>query len=303
MVPAGYAVAEEQIVLREGDFAMDGKAIQPEKKGGRYVAENISFAVSPETGALTSLVSAGQELLASPMTISLFRPLTENDAHRKGSGKLWTDAGLDGLKQKATSVHLKGKSVVAHTELTGKDGQKVGYAQLQYTPMTSGVLEVCCTVVPDTSVVKSLPRIGLTYQTPAALATDVDYLGRNGETYVDRNTAGRIAQHSTTPKADYHNYIVPQACGNHTDVRTLAFNDNLLTISSDAHFQFSAVPYSDQLLMKAKHINDLYDEGLVTVHLDAAQTGVGTATCGPDVLPKYRIPVQPTEFTFYFKTK
>ena len=45
--------------------------------------------------------------------------------------------------------------------------------------------------------------------------------------------------------------------------------------------------------------NDLVPESNVTVHLDAAQTGVGTATCGPDVLPKYYIPVKPTRFTFY----
>ena len=38
----------------------------------------------------------------------------------------------------------------------------------------------------------------------------------------------------------------------------------------------------------------------MTVHLDAEQTGVGTATCGPDVLPKYHIAVEPTEFTFFF---
>ena len=42
---------------------------------------------------------------------------------------------------------------------------------------------------------------------------------------------------------------------------------------------------------------------MVTVHLDAEQTGVGTATCGPDVLPKYRIPVHDTPFSFFFKLK
>ena len=41
----------------------------------------------------------------------------------------------------------------------------------------------------------------------------------------------------------------------------------------------------------------------VTVHLNAEHTGVGTATCGPDVLPKYHIAIAPEEFTFYFSNK
>lgn len=43
---------------------------------------------------------------------------------------------------------------------------------------------------------------------------------------------------------------------------------------------------------KATHINELKRTGVVTVHLDAEQSGVGTATCGPGVLPQYLVPVQ-----------
>ncbi|MDE6468191.1 MAG: hypothetical protein K2L28_04760, partial [Muribaculaceae bacterium] len=53
----------------------------------------------------------------------------------------------------------------------------------------------------------------------------------------------------------------------------------------------------------AKHLNELVDDGKVTLHIDAVQTGVGTATCGPDVLPKYYVPLEPTEFTFYIGTR
>jgi beta-galactosidase len=49
---------------------------------------------------------------------------------------------------------------------------------------------------------------------------------------------------------------------------------------------------------EARHINDLYRTGTVTVHLDAAQTGVGTATCGPGVLPQYQVNNQDYEFEF-----
>ena len=62
--------------------------------------------------------------------------------------------------------------------------------------------------------------------------------------------------------------------------------------------RFSVIPFTDENLDAATHINQLRREGVVTVHLDAAQAGVGTATCGPGVLPQYRVPVQ--DYTFRF---
>ena len=48
-------------------------------------------------------------------------------------------------------------------------------------------------------------------------------------------------------------------------------------------------------------MNELDRDGLLTVHLDAEQAGVGTATCGPGVLPQYLVPLkkQSFEFTLY----
>lgn len=301
-VPAGYAVAEEQFVVKDGSFApvLDKQKIKSRNR--RYSAQGIDFAIDPATGALSSLVIDGKEQLATPMTLSLYRPMTENDAHRNGQGKHWKAAGLDGLSQKATAITRQGKDVAVDLALTGKDGQNVGTARTVYSVGKGGILAVACSFVPDTATVKSLPRIGLTYRTPADAAAKVDFLGRDGETYADRKTAGRIGRHTTDPQADFHTYIVPQTTGNHTDVRTVTFADRL-HVSAERPFQFSATPYSDANIDSARHINELTDDGLVTVHLDAEQTGVGTATCGPDVLPKYRVEIAPTEFTFFFSAK
>ena len=59
--------------------------------------------------------------------------------------------------------------------------------------------------------------------------------------------------------------------------------------------------FPDVMVEKARHINELERDGLLTVHLDAEQAGVGTATCGPGVLPKYLVPLkkQSFEFTLY----
>ena len=72
-------------------------------------------------------------------------------------------------------------------------------------------------------------------------------------------------------------------------------------VESDSPFQFSTIAFPDVMVEKARHINELERDGLLTVHLDAEQAGVGTATCGPGVLPQYLVPLkkQSFEFTLY----
>ena len=156
----------------------------------------------------------------------------------------------------------------------------------------------------DTAVVKSLPRVGLVFRMPNDACRKVSYLGRGDmENYVDR-AAGRIGIYETCPDEMFHCYVVPQTTGNRIDVRwaTLRSEEgNGLKVISGKPFQFSATPYSDANIDAATHINELVDDGSVTVHVDAEQTGVGTATCGPGVLPKYWLPIDKTykfEFTF-----
>lgn len=298
-VPETHEVAYNQFVIPGNKQTRDDKAVKLTRKGNTWTSGGLTFTISPESGAITSVVRNGQEQLATPIELSLYRPLTENDAHRKGSGHLWREAGLDSISQQATSITFKDNVVTVAANIKGREGQNVGTSVMTYKVSADNTLDINCSFSPNAEVVKSLPRVGLTYRTPADRAAKVTYVGRGPvETYVDRNSAGRISKHVTTPRDDFHNYVVPQSTGNHTDVRSVAFNDGAVLVTSPAVFQFSAVPYSDSVLEKATHINQLEEDGLVTVHLDAAQTGVGTATCGPDILPKYAIPVEDTQFEF-----
>lgn len=304
LLEKGAPTAEEQFILSEAAPVVAAAPLKLKQKKGFYTSGNLKFAVSPETGAVTSLMTADGELLAEPITVSLFRPYTENDAHGNGQGKYWTRYGLDSVSQKATSVVLDKNVITVVAELIGRKGKKVGDAEIRYSVRPGNTLAVEGTFTPDTSLVKTYPRLGITFRTPAAMAEKVQYTGRGPvETYIDRNTAGRIGTYTTTPAAEFHNYVKPQATGNHTEVRTMNLNNGLLTVTAPNLFQFSVTPYSDSNVQKAQHWNELTDDGLVTVHLDALQTGVGTATCGPDIRPEYRLPLSTQPFTFYLQVK
>lgn len=303
-VKKDYEVAYDQFVLPSKPAKQP--KFTPTKlqhNGETFSAGNVTFKVSATTGEITSLTADGKEKIATPIALSLWRPLTENDASRWSMGsRIWRPAGLDSISQKVTSMDVKNNVVTVNTNIISSKGTSLGTAQFSYSVSQGDILNVACNYVPDTATVKGLPRIGLTFRVPNADASTVTYHGRGPvETYIDRMQSGRIGRYTTTPEADFHYYVVPQTTGNHTETRWMRLNGSGLKAYSSAPFQFSATPYADSDIDRARHINELEDDGMVTVHLDARHTGVGTGTCGPDIRKSYQIPVEPTKFTFHFE--
>ena len=295
MIDKDWEVAYDQFVLA-GNKNYTG--YRPQKAG------ETTFTVDKQTGALTSLNLNGKELLAAPLTLSLFRPATDNDNRDKNGARLWRNAGLDNLTQKVVSLKEGKTSTTARVEILNAKAQKIGTADFVYSLDKNGALKVLTTFQPDTTIVKSMARLGLTFRVSNTY-DQVSYLGRGeNETYIDRNQSGKIGVYQTTPERMFHYYVAPQSTGNRTDVRWAKLANTSgegLFVESNRAFQFSMIPFSDVLLEKVRHINELERDGLLTVHLDAEQAGVGTATCGPGVLPQYLVPLkkQSFEFTLY----
>ena len=139
-------------------------------KNNVYSAEGVSFAVDPSTGAIVSLLSGGTELLSTPITLSLFRPFTENDAHPDGNGKVWNMEGLDKVSQKLVSSKLKNNVLTVDTRIFNRDDRQIGTATFRYSVRPDNRLAVECMFNPDTAVIRTIPRLGLTYRTPETLA-------------------------------------------------------------------------------------------------------------------------------------
>ena len=295
LVTSDWEVAYDQFVLPVSKNSWSGK---PAKAG------NTTFVVDEATGALKSLCLDGEELLASPITLSLFRPATDNDNRDQNGAKLWRQAGLDHLTQKVVSLKEGKNKTTVKADILNAEGKKIGNAEFIYALNRDGSMKVQTTFEPDTSLVKSMARLGITFEMKDTYE-NVTYLGRGEhETYTDRNQSGKIGVYKTTPERMFHYYVVPQSTGNRTDVRWLQLTDEHgkgCWIEANSFFQFSTFPFSDVILEKARHINELKRDGKITIHLDAEQAGVGTATCGPGVLPSYLVPLtkQTFDFTIY----
>jgi hypothetical protein len=90
----------------------------------------------------------------------------------------------------------------------------------------------------------------------------------------------------------YTPYLLPQACGNRTDVRWFALRDEDgrgLLVLPPPEGECTALRYDDASLEAARHPEALQTDDRIQVHVDRAQRGVGTGACGPDTLPAYRV--------------
>lgn len=266
------------------------------------LSEKPEIQIDPKTGALTSYIYEGQEYLASPVRLSLYRPATDNDnREKKGGAKVWRKLGLNHLVQRVLSVKTSGHTTYSEVKLLNDKNDTIGSATFEYTIRKDGILSVQTRFVPDTTFVSSLARVGLVFEMPHSF-NRVTYLGRGEhETYADRKLSGRIGIYHTDAERMFHYYVRPQATGNRTDVRWMQVSDELekgLSVWGEKPFEFSVSPFTDENIDAAGHINELKRNGTVTVHLDALQSGVGTATCGPGVLAPYLVPVKEYLFSF-----
>ncbi len=139
---------------------------------------------------------------------------------------------------------------------------------------------------------EDLPRLGISMELHPSLQIAEWYGLGPGESYSDRKAGQWMSRFEQSLSEQCFPYIVPQESGNHEACRWIAAraaDGTGLLACSDQPFAASLLPWTPEELIQALHPNEL-PEGSVHLNLDVAQRGVGTGSCGPDTLPRYRLP-------------
>ena len=150
--------------------------------------------------------------------------------------------------------------------------------------------------MPDREWSFPLPRLGVRFAVPRAL-DGVEWFGRGpGEAYPDSRLAARVGRFSASVAELQTPYLMPQENGSRTEVRWATLGGRL-RIEGRPHFELTVRPWTSEALAAARHPTDLVaDDDWLYVNADLAHHGLGSASCGPGVLPQYRL--NPTPFTF-----
>ena len=225
--------------------------------------------------------------LAAPPSLSLWRAPTDND-RIGGMAADWHAWGLDDLQRTVTSVNRDGATTEVLAEYRGLGGTVVEHRQKLTALEGGGILVEEEATIPES--VTDLARVGTVLEVKAGLER-FEWLGRGPhETYPDRRVGAAHGRWQSTVAEQYVPYVKPQENGGHADVRWLRLGDaegNGLQITLDRPRQVSATHFRAADLAAVGHDVDLVARAETVVHIDAAHRGLGTASCGPDTLPKY----------------
>jgi len=252
-------------------------------------------------GLPESWLFEGCELLAAPPTEQFLRGVTDNDAIRRTLhedtrkvGHQWFDVyGLDCLTEQHLPVKITKSvdlSISTESFYTAKNNAVLAVRR-KLVLRTDGVLAVNLEFeVP--SALSDLARLGWSLTLPAGFE-HFTFLG-NGpyENYCDRNAGSVVSLYRQTVGEQYYPYVMPQECGNHTQVRWAAVDNGsvgLLAVAP-ARMECSALHYTPSDFNQADHTNLLTARRETFWNLDLRQRGLGTASCGEDARPFYRIP-------------
>ena len=152
---------------------------------------------------------------------------------------------------------------------------------------------------------KDMPEFGMIFKFNADY-DNVEWYG-NGpeETYEDRKEGAKLGIYKNHVMDNMAEYLVPQECGNKTDVRYGKITDRKgrgILFTGDS-MSFSALPYTPHEMENAKHAYELPEVHYTVVRVSKQQMGVGgDDSWGAPVHPEYHIDAdRRLEFTFTFK--
>lgn len=147
----------------------------------------------------------------------------------------------------------------------------------------------------------ALPRFGLRFFLPARYNM-ADYFGYGPyESYIDKHRASRLGRYSDTVAGMHEDYIKPQENGSHWGCRDVSLTDGVHALTAKAEgkpFSFNASPYTQEELMSKAHNYELCESGMTVFCLDYGQSGIGSNSCGPMLLEKYRLDEEHISFRF-----
>ena len=298
--PAGFELGWAQLPLDEPTDATPGQLPVGEHRpatavAGLRAAETAEGATAEAAGGpAVELDNQGLLILdglAEPPRLALWRAPTDND-RISGLGEAWAAWGIDCLERELLTVVRERDGVVVRALYRTAAGIPVPHEQRLHALADGAIAIDELVTIPD--ALPDLARVG-TVLTLAPGPATLTWFGRGPhETYPDRRRGGAVGRWQTTIDAQHVPYVRPQENGGHADTRWLELRDPAgggWRIELDRPRQVSVSRFRAEDLAAARHAEELRPRAETIVHLDAVQRGLGTASCGPDTLPRYLVAI------------
>lgn len=251
-------------------------------------------------GAITRMTKHGVELLQAPALFQVWRAPTDNDRNIR---QTWSAQGYDRAVTKIYKVewqHTSGDAVQIEVDfsLGGYTTPSFLRGTAVWMVLPSGIVQLDVDVkVREAN--EYLPRFGLQLTMPQGNEA-VSYYGLGPhESYIDKRHSARKGLYVTNVEAMHEDYIMPQENGSRFATEWAVVSNWLgmgLKFTAPEPFSFHASHYTPADLTNAEHNVELIPRKETIIHLDYKMSGVGSNSCGPQLLEAYRL----QEKSFHF---
>ena len=288
----GFVVAREQFVTKPSSFptTLTGTPAESRQEdGGVLVTTNQGSVMIDNTGAITSWMLDGKQMLQAPLEPYFWKPENDNQGAAGFARRVavWQEAATQ------RTVHSYRAEVDESTlKIVYDISLPIGAdLTLTYAFTAEGRIMVNMDYIPTATDIPLMPKFGMRMRLPADY-TDINYYGRGPwENYPDRKGSAFLGRYQM-PLSDYMTeYVHPQDNGNRCDVRwfEIAGSSRKLRIEGCQPLCIRAWDYGEEDL-GVGHPYELQRGKFVNLNIDLSVHGVGgTDTWGKRTLPQYTI--------------
>jgi beta-galactosidase len=316
---AGYEIAADQLAWSPaagGDSGGRAGETSPSRPTIRETAGTVEVSgddwearFDRTAGGLAAFRVSGRDLLSGVLKPDFWRVPTDND---EGGGDhsyaaRWRKAGLDRpvLRPVSMAVEKDGTPagavrIVATNRLECLNGVSFECVAV-YEVDGSGRILVRNTVdVPGGA--PPLGRVGTVFAVPCDLDS-VTWYGRGPqESYWDRKDAAFVGLYAGRVADQFFPFTSPQETGNKTDVRWMTLTDGPgagLRLSGEPLLSVNVHDFSDAALLEAQKTQRILKDGLIHVHADFQQMGLGgDDSWSPRVHPEFQLTAKRYAYAF-----
>lgn len=294
----GYLVAFDQLEICEKNIKslpkVSKKKVNVTEEPLKYTVEagGVKYVFDRRHGEICSIQKNGTEILDRPIKMNFFRAPTDNDSPRGD----WFRAHLHDYDTKVYSTELEmvenGAKITVSESFGWNIHQPFALVTASYTIDGSGGLTLHVDAK-FSEKVQMLPRFGIRLFVPKDFS-EVEYYGYGpNESYVDKHRSSYIGRFTARVEDMFENYIRPQENSSHCGCKYMILRGDSasLRFEAPADFSFSAQEYTQEELCGKRHSFELEKCESNVICVDGAMAGVGSNSCGPALLDKYRLPL------------
>ena len=310
--PAGHLVSVAQLDLSE-PARMPAAAPRPVARDAAAAAPAGITTLGPARFQDGRLVALAGQAVDGPR-LELWRAPTDNDRGQgrgsydaadpwlnSGNGvpaptseEVWRQAGLDRLTGRVEDVRAGADWLTRRTRWSPADGREAVTVDETWQLSADG-LRLRVDMVPTSGWDMVWPRLGVRFDLPAGIDS-AEWFGTGPvPSYPDSRKAALVGRYEADIDSLSVPYARPQENGHHSGLRELTLGSSgtpwlRIDAAPDPAGRrpgFTLARHTAQQLSAAAHPHELEAPSRSYLYLDAAQHGLGSRACGPDVWPDY----------------